>query len=465
MNSPSTVATGSSPRPTTGLERQALSGAEQSESPDTRRLIPRTDTVINDPRLRVARQQLGDRLVKRAVQHAQGLARNGHLDAAEVTEEVLRNLPPSASSLNSVINATGVVLHTNLGRAPLSDAAVDALVAAAGYVDVEFDLATGARAQRGRGALAAMRSRVSNAEAALVVNNGAAALVLVATALAQDREILISRGELLEIGDGFRIPDLLVSTGARLREVGTTNRTYLADYAAATGERTGFILKVHPSNFAVEGFTASVPVSELATLGVPVVADIGSGLLDAERRLPGEPDAVSSLKDGASLVIASGDKLLGGPQAGLVLGSRDVVAKLRHHPLYRALRMDKLRLAALEATLIGPDTPTQQALFCDEDTLRERAEDLVRVLAEHDVESRAVESAGLVGGGGAPGLTLRGWAVELPTSYAKALRSGRPAVVARVERERCLIDLRCVTADLDQLLIDTIVVAHRTLCD
>ena len=195
-----------------------------------------------------------------------------------------------------------------------------------------------------------------------MVNNGAAAVVLAATALAQGREIVVSRGELVEIGDGFRLPDLLVSTGARLREVGTTNRTHLADYAAAVGPDTGFVLKVHPSNFVVSGFTSAVDVGELATLGVPVVADIGSGLLAPEPSLPAEPSAAAALQAGADLVTASGDKLLGGPQAGLLLGRADLVERLRRHPLARALRVDKLTLAALEATLTGPRTPTAAAL-------------------------------------------------------------------------------------------------------
>ena len=279
-------------------------------------------------------------------------------------------LPARAASTRPVINATGVVLHTNLGRAPLSAAAVEALVDAAGATDVEFDLATGARARRGRGALAALAAAVPAAEAVHVVNNGAAALVLATTALAAGREVVISRGELVEIGDGFRLTDLIESTGARLREVGTTNRTNLADYADAVGPQTGCILKVHPSNFRVEGFTSSVDVGALAGLGVPVVADLGSGLLAREPLLPDEPDADTALRAGADLVTGSGDKLLGGPQAGLLLGRTAVVERLRRHPLARALRVDKLTLAALEATLRGPRTPTWTALHADPDVLR-----------------------------------------------------------------------------------------------
>ncbi len=257
-----------------------------------------------------------------------------------------------------MLNATGVLVHTNLGRAPLSRAARDALAAAAGTCDVEFDLATGARAgQRGHGAIGALRAAVPNAQAAGVVNNNAAALVLAATVLAAGREIVISRGELIEIGDRFRLPDLLTSTGARLTEVGTTNRTTVADYEQAITADTAMILKVHPSNYKVEGFTKSAAVGELAALGVPLVHDIGSGLLAPHPLLPDEPDAATSLREGANLVTASGDKLLGGPQAGLLLGDEPLVRRLLRHPLARALRVDKLTLAALEATIAGPPPP------------------------------------------------------------------------------------------------------------
>jgi len=245
----------------------------------------------------------------------------------------------------------------------------------------EFDLATGTRARRGRGALTALGQAVPGAEAVHVVNNNAAALLLCALALAPGREIVISRGELVEIGDGFRIPELLAAGGARLREVGTTNRTHLADYADAIGPDTGFVLKVHPSNFRIEGFAAGVPVSELTSLGVPVVADIGSGLLTPHPLLPDEPDATTTLAAGASVVTASGDKLLGGPQAGLIFGEATLVERLRRHPAARALRVDKLRLAALEATLRGPLPPVAEALTACPDTLRARAERIAAALS------------------------------------------------------------------------------------
>ncbi|MGW3366513.1 L-seryl-tRNA(Sec) selenium transferase [Streptosporangium canum] len=416
---------------------------------DSRRRVPRTDLVLADPRLVATEGRLGRAVVKEAVAQAQRRVRQGEIAPEEVVDAAVAALPPYATRMRPVINMTGVLLHTNLGRAPLSPAAVAAAAAAAGSSDVEFDLATGARARRGRATLDALARAVPAAEDVHVVNNNAAALVLVATVLAAGREIVISRGELVEIGDGFRIPDLLVSTGARLREVGTTNRTSYADYAAAVGPQTGFVLKVHPSNFRIEGFTGSVEVAALSDLGVPVVADIGSGLLAREPLLPGEPDAAGVLRAGADLVTASGDKLLGGPQAGLLLGRRDLVEQCRRHPLARALRVDKLTLAALEATLRGPATPVHEALHADPAVLGERAGALAGRLAEAGIDARALPSEATVGGGGAPGVTLRSAAVSLPERFAVPLRTGEPPVVGRVEGGRLLLDLRTLPPGRD----------------
>lgn len=293
-----------------------------------------------------------------------------------------------------------------------------------------------------------------------MVNNGAAALVLAATSLAAGREIIVSRGELVEIGDGFRIPDLIASTGARLREVGTTNRTHLTDYRNAVGPDTGFVLKVHPSNFTVRGFTSTVPLRSLADLGVPVIADIGSGLLHPDALLPDEPDATTSLASGATIVTASGDKLLGGPQAGLIMGRRDVVNTLRRHPLARALRVDKLTLAALEATLTGPVNPTRRALHADPVDLRTRTESLAAALIRDGVPARTIPSADVVGGGGAPDLVLPGWAVRLPEVFAVELRSGRPPIVTRVEHGHCVLDLRCIPRADDDAVRRAVVSVH-----
>ncbi|MEU7847624.1 L-seryl-tRNA(Sec) selenium transferase [Micromonospora parva] len=415
---------------------------------DPRRRVPRTDTLLADPVLAAATVTLGRERVKAIVSRAQDRARRGELHPDEVRDAAVVALPTPGPRV--VLNATGVVLHTNLGRAPLSAAAVAAVVAAAGHTDVELDLTTGRRARRGRGALDALAAAVPDADAVHVVNNGAAALVLAATALAAGREIVVSRGELVEIGDGFRLPDLLESTGARLREVGTTNRTTIADYAAVLGPQTGFVLKVHPSNFRVTGFTSAVGVRQLATLGVPVVADIGSGLLGADPLLPDEPDAASTLRAGAALVTASGDKLLGGPQAGLLLGDAELIDRLRRHPLARALRVDKLTLAALAATLHQPGTPTRAALHADPGVLRERVERLRDRLGADGRKAEVVPAVAVVGGGGAPGVELDSWALSLPERYAAPLRTGDPPVLGRVVRGRLLLDLRCVPAEADE---------------
>jgi L-seryl-tRNA(Ser) seleniumtransferase len=423
---------------------------------DVRRQVPRTDAVLADPAVEAAARRLGRRQVKQAVTAAQQRVREGILAPADIVADVLASLPDTATSLRPVLNATGVLLHTNLGRAPLSAAAREALGAAAGTTDVELDLATGGRGQRGTGALDALAEAVPGAGAVHVVNNGAAALVLAATALAAGREIVLCRGEMVEIGDGFRIPELLESTGARLREVGTTNRVTRDDYAAAIGPQTGFVLKVHPSNFRITGFTSSVPIRELTGLGVPVVADIGSGLLAPHPALPDEPDAATVLAQGADLVTASGDKLLGGPQAGLLLGTAALVTALRRHPLARALRVDKLTLAALEATLRGPATPTAQALAADPAALHRRATAIATALAARGIDATAVPSQATVGGGGAPGLALDSAAVSLPQHYAALLRAGKPPVLGRVERGRCLLDLRALPAEHDLTLRDAV---------
>jgi L-seryl-tRNA(Ser) seleniumtransferase len=417
--------------------------------------------VLGEPAVAEAVRRLGPGVVKRAVAAAQERVRAGRLDPGDVVSAVLAALPATACGLRAVLNATGVLLHTNLGRAPLSAAARTALDLAAGTCDVELDLATGGRGRRGHGAVDALLAAVPGAAAAHLVNNGAAALTLVATGLAAGgREIVIGRGELVEIGDGFRIPDLLTATGARLREVGTTNRVSRADYASALGPDTAFILKVHPSNFVISGFTGSVPVTGLAGLGVPVVADIGSGLLAPHPLLPDEPDAATALAGGAALVTASGDKLLGGPQAGLLLGGpgpgAELVARLRRHPLARALRVDKLTLAAFEATVRGPANPTAAALGADPAELLDRATALAAKLAGHGVEANAAPSTAVVGGGGAPGVTLASAAVALPERYAAPLRAGDPAVLGHVERGRCLLDLRALPPEADETLLTAV---------
>ena len=419
---------------------------------DPRRRLPRTDTLLADPRLAAAEQVLGRALVKSVIAEAQQKARAGEIPPEQVADAAVAALPTGATSLRPVINATGVVVHTNLGRAPLSRAAIDAVVTASGATDVEFDLETGRRARRGRGALAALARAVPTAGGVHVVNNNAAALLLAAMTLAPGKEMIVSRGELIEIGDGFRLPALMESTGSRIREVGTTNRTHLRDYADAVGPDTGFVLKVHPSNYSVSGFTSSVPVRELAALDAPLVVDIGSGLLTPHPLLPDEPDATTMLRDGADLVTASGDKLLGGPQAGLLFGTEDLIERLRRHPAARALRVDKLTLAALEATLTGPPPPVAQALSVDVESLRVRAGRLASLLPD----AKALDCTAAVGGGGAPDVELPSAAVSLPEAYAAPLRVGNPSVVGRLENGRCLLDLRTVAPEDDGKLVEAV---------
>jgi len=435
---------------------------------DPRRGIPRTDTLLADPQIASYAAALGAPRVRAVIDAVTAAARAGAVAPDAVAEEVRARLArwaASATTLVPVLNATGVVVHTNLGRAPLTPAAREALVAAAGYVDVEFSLESGLRAGRGRGTLAALRERVPGVQAALVVNNGAAALSLAVTTCAQGRELIVSRGELVEIGDGFRLPDLIRSTGVVIREVGTTNRTHPGDYEEAIGAQTGAVLKVHPSNFVVRGFTAEVSVSAASRIarahGVPLIVDTGSGLLEPDPLLPDEPDAATALAEGADLVVCSGDKMLGGPQAGIVLGRADLVEAMRRHPLARAFRADKLTHAALEATLRGPRGLVSDYLHAPTEELRGRTEALAQRLraARPDLmtDSRVVAVAGAVGGGGGAEVPLPGWALALPEALALVLRAGRPAVVARQEGGRTLVDLRCIPvadeADLAEALL------------
>ena len=432
---------------------------------DPRREVPRTDTLLADPRLADAAERLGRGLLKDVVQRVQQRVRDGEVAPSDAVDAVLAELPATASSLRPVLNATGVLVHTNLGRAPLSPAAVEAVVAAAGTTDVELDLGTGRRGPRGEGAIAALLAAVPAAEAALVVNNCAAALLLVATALGRDRELVLTRGEMVEIGDGFRIHEILTAAGARIREVGTTNRVTVDDYRDALHDETGAVLKVHPSNFVVRGFARSVSVAELAfalsASRIPLVADVGSGLLRPHPGLPDEPDLQNTLSAGADLVLASGDKLLGGPQAGLVLGRAELVQRLRRHPLYRALRVDKTTLAALEATLRGPRPPVQEMLAADLDGLRERARVLAARFAAAGLDAVAVDAESRVGGGGAPEHPLPSAAVSLPPSFADPLRLGSPPVVGYVEGDRTLLNLRSVPPSSDDALAAAVLEVAR----
>lgn len=415
------------------------------------------DELLRLPAVESAREIIAEHAIRATIRAVLSAARRGDVPVASVEEEIaLRLADHSTHSLQPVINATGVIIHTNLGRAPLPAAAIDALQDAAGYTDVEMDLDTGRRSsRRGAGATQALLAACPGAEDALVVNNGAAALLLATAALAPGKEVIISRGELIEIGAGFRLPELIESTATRLREVGATNRTHLHDYEAALGEETGAILKVHPSNFRIEGFSSSVGVGELAQLakkqGTNLIVDLGSGLLTHDPVLPDEPDIHAQLKAGADIVIASGDKLLGGPQAGILLGTKDAIAAVKKHPLARAVRIDKLRLNALEAAITTPANAVNQALHLDPARHRARTEAIAAA-----VGGEVVEHAGRVGGGGAPEYPLPGVAVSLPEELAPKLRQHTLPVVARQHQGRCLIDVRCVPESQDEVLIAAI---------
>lgn len=386
---------------------------------------------------------------------------------AEAMRERLQS--DDVPSLRAVINATGVVLHTNLGRAVLAAEAVEAMQAAAAeYSNLEFDLDDGVRGSRYTHCVNLLTD-LTGAEDALVVNNAAGALVLALNTVALGAGVAVSRGELVEIGGGFRIPEVLERAGARLVEVGSTNRTRIADYRAAFDEaEPGALLKVHRSNFRITGFTEEASTRELAALaeerGVPLVHDLGSGLMleAGSLGLPAEPRASDSLRDGADVVVVSGDKLLGGPQAGILVGSRELIAKMRRNPLCRALRVDKVTLAGLKATLRlyrDPERarariPTLSMLAAGSEELTHRAEALAEALAGAGVPVEVVETAGAVGGGTFPGVELPGHGVEIPLDgiaddVARTLRTGTPAVVGRIREDRLVIDVRTVLPGQD----------------
>ena len=441
---------------------------------DLRRRLPSVDQALLDPRVAALVERHGRPLVVRALRGLLEDAR-GRAGAGDETgvASALADLPAALAaaverarrpSLVRVLNATGVVVHTNLGRAPLSpEAAARVAEIASGYSNLEYDLEGGDRGDREVHAESRLRALLG-VEGSLVVNNCAAAVLLAVNTLAEGREVLVSRGELVEIGGSFRIPEVLRKGGARLREVGTTNRTRLADYRAALSPETALVLRVHPSNFRIVGFTEAPSLEELAGLareaGVPLVLDQGSGLLDP---LPGpahlEPTVAAGLRAGADVVAFSGDKLLGGPQAGLLAGRRGPLAAMRHNPLYRALRVDKMTLAALDAVLLEYEAgaaplrvPVRRMLAEDAAALRARARAFALALGEAapglEVEVREGESA--VGGGAAPTVGVPTSLVALAHPLAGAfrlaarLREGYPPVVARVAEDRVLLDLRTV---------------------
>ena len=452
--------------------------------PVSPRVIPSIDKLRRRDAVRLLEERFGRKAVVAALREETASVRAGLADSpaarpsgesvarkieAGLTQRLRAALSPS---LRRVINATGVIVHTNLGRAPLARPAVERIVAAAGYSNLEYDLAGGSRGSRAVHAQALLRY-LTGAEDAAVVNNNAAAVLLTLTALAAGREVIVSRGELVEIGGGFRIPDVLRQSGALLREVGTTNRTRAADYAAAVNDRTALILRVHPSNFRVEGFAERPPLAALIDVArrceLPVVEDLGSGnLLDR----PGwdEPAVGASLRAGCAVCCFSGDKLLGGPQAGIIVGRAEQLEPIRRHPLMRAVRADKLAYAALEGTLLeyatgraGNTVPVAAMIGAGAEWLRSRARRIAERLAPVAGLGIAVTGGdSVIGGGAAPDLTIPSCLLDVrvegcsPDGLEALLRQAEPPVIGRIERDRLLLDLRTVQPDEDDALANVL---------
>ena len=454
----------------------------QVTGPDEiRRALPSVDRLLSDTECVPWLARWGREPVKRALREVLASERGRlagpdkpvPLSTPELLALTQRRLGAlNRSSLEPVLNGTGVILHTNLGRAPLASAALEALAMAGGYSNLEYDLEAGQRGSRYDHCSALVRE-LTGADAALVVNNNAAAVALCVNELARDREVVVSRGELVEIGGSFRIPDVVERAGARLVEVGTTNRTRLEDYAAGIGEATGALLKVHPSNYSLQGFVSSVETASLVELGaergVPVVYDVGSGLLDPGL-LPGfppEPTVRGAIDAGVDLVTWSGDKILGGPQAGLIAGTEEAVRRLRRNPLLRAFRVDKLTLAALEATLHLYRDPELAAVRVPAlAMLRETAESVAvrarqAATALEGLEGASVEAApmeALVGGGSFPGLTLDSAGLVIRSGDTEALeiacRRASPPLIGRIEGGAFLLDFRTLPADLVDRVVE-----------
>jgi L-seryl-tRNA(Ser) seleniumtransferase len=456
------------------------------------RVIPSIEELRQRPAIAALVPVYGHEAVITALREATGVLRTALSDgaaggvsadaaAARIEGDAVRWLAAAYQpSLRRVFNATGVIVHTNLGRAPLADAALDRVRAlGGGYTNLEYDLGAGARGRRDVHA-EALLVRLTLAEAAVVVNNCAGAMLLVLAALARGREVVVSRGELVEIGGGFRVPDVMAQSGATLREVGTTNRARASDYALAIGDRTAAILRVHPSNFTMEGFTERATLAELVALGrkfqIPVIEDLGSGLVSLGTAIEPLPDALraepsvqATVAAGVDVVCFSGDKLLGGPQAGIIVGRADLLARVRAHPLMRALRVDKLTYAALEATLVehlaGRATETIPAIrmaTMPVEAIAVRAETLAATLRRQGLGAEVIDGVSTIGGGSAAGSALPTRLVTLSMDGLSAdalesrLRALDPPVVARIQNDRVVLDLRTISPSDDQELARTL---------
>jgi L-seryl-tRNA(Ser) seleniumtransferase len=435
---------------------------------DPRRALPSVDAVLRAGRPSDAERDRFTRAAREVLTRARG-ARGGGDAAAFAAEARALLADRERRTLRRVLNATGVILQTNLGRAPLSARATAAMADAAGAVSVEYDLVAGKRGER-HGHAARILADLADAEDAVVVNNNAAAVLLALAALATRKEVIVARGELVEIGGGFRIPDVLRRSGAKLVEVGTTNRTYARDYAGAIGERTGAILRVHASNFKLTGFVARAEGRELSALArehnVAFIHDLGSGtFLDTSRHgLGKELTVAEAVHEGADVVTFSGDKLLGGPQAGIAVGRQTQIAALRTHPLMRALRPDKITIAGLIATLETyrdgsalDELPVWRMIAARPTEIRRRADALARALVANGISAEVTETRSTVGGGSLPEETQESFAVTLggapAMSLAQALRAADPPVVARIIEERVSLDLRSVLPEDDEVLV------------
>jgi L-seryl-tRNA(Ser) seleniumtransferase len=461
-----------------------------TEQADLLRRIPSVDELLAQPRLaslvaridravlvEVTRAALAD---MRATIAGESQVMLAALDATSIEDRIAQMVEGMlARSLEPIINATGVILHTNLGRAPLSAAVVEEFRrAATQYSNLEYDLEAGARGKRDVHT-AQLLERLTGAEAAIVVNNCAAAVLLVLAALAKGGEAVVSRGELIEIGDGFRIPEIMAESGAVLREVGTTNRTRVADYESAINENTRLLLCVHPSNFTISGFTDKPTLQELVSLskrsGLPLVEDLGSGCLaDLSEHGITEPVVRQSIEGGVSVVMFSGDKLLGGPQAGIIVGKKELVTRIRRHPLFRALRVDKLTIAAMEATLGAylrgaiDEIPALRMIRLSTHDLQRRTENFLRKLTAAlplgEVEVEIADGASLVGGGSTPTQSLPSKIIRIASArYSASQLEQRlrraPAgisVIARVEDDHLILDLRTVFLEQEPLLLKTL---------